>query len=91
MPFEMSVCDIFRFADGRTILVGAAESAPTVIDARCDLVIDGVVYQQIEVSEELAERRSAATTDRAVGTYADVAVTVETVRGHDVRLRELIA
>jgi hypothetical protein len=88
MAWEMRVRDVFRFSDGRLVFVGPVESAPPAIaTAACDVIVDGEVTGQIEVSQELPERREPST-DLSLGTYGDAGVTAETVQSRDVRLRE---
>jgi hypothetical protein len=87
MAWEMRVRDVFRFSDGRLVFVGPIESGPPAIAAAaCDVLVDGESIRQVEVSEELPERREPSV-NRSLSTYTDAAVTTETVQEHDVRLR----
>jgi hypothetical protein len=91
MAWEMRVRDVFQFSEGRSVFVGPIESAPSHITAAaCDVIVDGEPTRQVEVSEELPERRKrSAAGDRALSTRTDAGVTAEIVREHDVRLREM--
>jgi len=51
------------------------------------VLVEGDLVQQVEVAEELPERREPSP-DRALSTHAAAAVTAETVQERDVRLRE---
>ena len=84
----MRVRDLYRFSDGRSVFVGPIESGPpSITAATCDVLVDGDLVQQVEVTEELPERREPSP-DRVLSTYAAAAVTAETVQERDVRLRE---
>ena len=88
MAWEMRVRDVFRLSDGRMVFVGPIASGPPFIRAAaCDVLVDGEPITQVEVSEELPGLREPSP-GRALGTYADAAVTAETVQERDVRLRE---
>jgi hypothetical protein len=66
MCWQMSVHDVFSFADGRTVFVASTKQlhvAPTT----CDLLVDGAVLGDLEVSEELSERRESSGSDDAAG------------------------
>jgi hypothetical protein len=89
MPWEMDVRDMFQFPDGRTVFVGLISSASPFIEAAaCEVIVDGEKVGQVEVNEELPERRGRSLlADRALGTQDDPGVRAETVRDHAVRLR----
>jgi hypothetical protein len=86
----MRVSDVFLLSDGRVVFVGPVESAPRYIGtAACDVIVDGEVTGQIEVSQELPERRvPSLSNDLVLSTYGDAGVTADTAQNRDVRLRE---
>jgi hypothetical protein len=89
MSWQMEVRDVFRFGDGRTVFVGAISSASGFIEAAgCDVIVDGEKVGQVEVSEELPERREpSSSADRVLGTDDVIDLSAETAREHAVRLR----
>ena len=68
MGWQMSVHDVFRFADGRTIFVASTKQPPLhVSPTTCDLLVDGAVLGHIEVGEELPERGESSGSNDAAG------------------------
>jgi len=57
---------VFSFAGGRTVFV-ASTKQPHVAPTTCELLVDGAVLGDIEVSEELSGRRESSGSDEAAG------------------------
>jgi hypothetical protein len=71
--FEMTVDDVFSFADGKTVYLGNVLAGPTLITAvDCALIVDGVTVTTVQIDGEMAplkhgpdERRSVWSSDPA--------------------------
>ena len=71
-PFEMKIIELFRFADGRTVLVGPIQGNVKLIrPCRCELLIDGVPRSVIQIEGEMIPDRTSPEGYRSVSTRDD--------------------
>ncbi len=90
--FEMHVEDVFHFTDGRTVFIGSITGGAKFIRrCRCELLLDGVVVQILEIEGEMIPSGQSATESRSVSTLEPVALTNENRIGHSCMLRQVEA
>ncbi|HZD69321.1 MAG TPA: hypothetical protein VFA45_10535 [Actinomycetes bacterium] len=84
----MKIVEMFRFEDGRTVIVGHVRGGPPFIRQRpCELVIDGRVVQRLTLEGEMLPEKRISDDRRSVATFDDVQLTGEDLRSHDCSLR----
>jgi hypothetical protein len=84
MSFEMNIMDIFHLSSGLTVfagpVVGTTESIRGNHDAK--LLVDGSLYQNIEVNGESVFDRKHPEGHRAISTLDKVPLTSKFVKEH---------
>lgn len=85
--FEMCIVEIFRFGDGRTVLVGDIQGFEGVIRAsQCQLFIDATLVEEFEIEGEMLPEKRMPNPQRSISTTNDVKVTGKQIEGSECRL-----
>ena len=54
VTFKMKIAEVFRFRDGRTVLVGPIDGTSAMLRAcTCELLVNGVKRQEIRIEGEM--------------------------------------
>ncbi len=87
-PLDMHVHEVFRFADGRTVIVGEVARGPARIGpCRCELLVSDQVAQQLTLEGEMIPlRRGPSNGLRSVSTRDPFTVALDLVREGACRL-----
>ena len=73
--FEMTIVDLFRFSDGRTVFVGRIDGeAKFIRPCRCELRVDGVLRSVIQLEGEMMPDRNSPEGYRSVSTRDSVSL-----------------
>ncbi len=86
--FELKMVDLFRFADGRTVLVGPVEGDVKFIrSCKCELLVDGVPKSIIHIEGEMMPDRASPEGYRSVWTRDAVSLDRKLLSTSECRLR----
>ncbi len=66
--FEMSIDEVFNFADGRTVFVGAMTGDDIVTTTECTIEIDEVVVAELQVEGEMLPNQKSDANVRSIST-----------------------
>jgi hypothetical protein len=87
--FDMRIVEMFRFADGRTVLVGSVTGGPPfIVPCRCTLFVDDTQRAVIRLDGEMFPDRRHAEGYRSVSTKDEVNLEQAEVKARVCRLRQ---
>lgn len=88
--FDMRIVDMFRFGDGRTVLIGSVTGGPPfIVPCRCCLLVDDTQRAVIWLEGEMFPDRRHPEGYRSVSTRDEVNLEQAEVKAGICRLRQV--